>query len=60
LSLSTRERANLVLNGQGELLVKQFADQAVALSVSASHRNIFFDQKMPEVKFDDETEPGPV
>jgi uncharacterized ferredoxin-like protein len=29
------------------------ADLAVALSMSVSHKNIFFDKKMPEVKFDD-------
>ncbi|HVU15485.1 MAG TPA: DUF2148 domain-containing protein [Candidatus Didemnitutus sp.] len=28
------------------------ADLAVALSMSVSHKNIFFDKKMPEVKFD--------
>ena len=28
------------------------ADVAVALSMSVSHKNIFFDKKMPEVKFD--------
>ncbi len=27
------------------------ADMAVALSMSVSHKNIFFDKKMPEVKF---------
>ena len=27
------------------------ADLAVALSMSVSHKNIFFDKKMPEVKF---------
>ena len=29
------------------------ADLAVALSMSVSHKNIFFDKKMPEVKFDE-------
>ena len=29
------------------------ADLAVALSMSVSHKNIFFDKKMPEIKFDD-------
>lgn len=29
------------------------ADLAVALSMSVSHKNTFFDKKMPEVKFDD-------
>ncbi len=29
------------------------ADLAVALFMSISHKNIFFDKKMPEVKFDD-------
>ena len=28
------------------------ADLAVALSMSVSHKNIFFDKKMPDVKFD--------
>ena len=28
------------------------ADLAVALSMSVTHKNIFFDQKMPEVKFE--------
>ena len=28
------------------------ADLAVALSMSVSHKNIFFDKKMPEVRFD--------
>jgi uncharacterized ferredoxin-like protein len=28
------------------------ADLAVALSMSVTHKNIFFDKKMPEVKFD--------
>jgi uncharacterized protein YifN (PemK superfamily) len=27
------------------------ADLAVALSMSVSHKNIFFDKKMPEIKF---------
>jgi hypothetical protein len=27
------------------------ADLAVALSMSVSHKNIFFDKKMPDVKF---------
>jgi uncharacterized ferredoxin-like protein len=27
------------------------ADVAVALSMSVSHKNIFFDKKMPDVKF---------
>ncbi|HSV85704.1 MAG TPA: ferredoxin domain-containing protein [Levilinea sp.] len=29
------------------------ADLPVALSMSVSHKNIFFDKKMTEVKFDD-------
>ncbi len=29
------------------------ADLAVALSMSVSHKNIFFDKKMPDVKFDE-------
>ena len=29
------------------------ADLAVALSMSVSHKNIFFDKRMPEVKFDE-------
>lgn len=29
------------------------ADLAVALSMSVSHKNIFFDKKMPEIKFDE-------
>lgn len=29
------------------------ADLAVALSMSVSHKNIFFDKKMPEVRFDE-------
>lgn len=29
------------------------ADLAVALSMSVTHKNIFFDKKMPEVKFDE-------
>lgn len=29
------------------------ADMAVALSMSVSHKNIFFDRKMPEVAFDE-------
>jgi hypothetical protein len=28
------------------------ADLAVALSMSITHKNIFFDKKMPDVKFD--------
>ncbi|MCO5053539.1 MAG: ferredoxin domain-containing protein [Verrucomicrobiae bacterium] len=27
------------------------ADLAVAVSMSVSHKNIFFDKKMPEIKF---------
>ena len=34
------------------------ADLAVALSMSVSHKNIFFDRKSPEVNFDEPTEPG--
>lgn len=36
------------------------ADLAVALSMSVSHKNIFFDKKMPDVQFDapDGTSPG--
>jgi uncharacterized ferredoxin-like protein len=34
------------------------ADLAVALSMSVSHKNIFFDKKMPEVNFDEA--PAPV
>lgn len=30
------------------------ADLAVALSMSVSHKNIFFDKKMPEVNFDEQ------
>ena len=30
------------------------ADLAVALSMSVSHKNIFFDKRMPEVKFDEQ------
>jgi uncharacterized ferredoxin-like protein len=30
------------------------ADLAVALSMSVSHKNIFFDKKMPDVKFDEQ------
>jgi len=30
------------------------ADLAVALSMSVSHKNIFFDKKIPEVKFDEQ------
>ncbi len=29
------------------------ADMAVALSMSVSHKNIFFDRKMPEITFDE-------
>jgi uncharacterized ferredoxin-like protein len=29
------------------------ADLAVALSMSVSHKNIFFDKRMPEIKFDE-------
>ncbi len=29
------------------------ADMAVALSMSVSHKNIFFDRKMPEINFDE-------
>ncbi len=35
------------------------ADLAVALSMSVSHKNIFFDKKMPEVNFDELTTPNP-
>lgn len=31
------------------------ADLAVALSMSVSHKNIFFDKKLPDVKFDEPT-----
>ncbi|HEY3290209.1 MAG TPA: DUF2148 domain-containing protein [Anaerolineae bacterium] len=34
------------------------ADLAVALSMSVSHKNIFFDKRMPEIKFD-EAPPAP-
>jgi len=34
------------------------ADLAVALSMSVSHKNIFFDRKAPEVNFDEPAEPG--
>ncbi len=30
------------------------ADMAVALSMSVSHKNIFFDRKMPDINFDEE------
>jgi uncharacterized ferredoxin-like protein len=32
------------------------ADLAVALAMSVTHKNIFFDKKMPEVNFDAPTE----
>ncbi len=32
------------------------ADLAVALSMSVSHKNIFFDKKMPELNFDSDTQ----
>ncbi len=37
------------------------ADLAVALSMSVSHKNIFFDKKMPEIDFDapGASQPGP-
>jgi uncharacterized ferredoxin-like protein len=31
------------------------ADLAVALSMSVSHKNIFFDKKMPDVNFDEQS-----
>jgi len=31
------------------------ADLAVALSMSVSHKNIFFDKKLPDIKFDEST-----
>ncbi len=38
------------------------ADLAVALSMSVSHKNIFFDRQIPEIKFEDQAtpdQPGP-
>lgn len=36
------------------------ADLAVALSMSVRHKNIFFDKRMPEVKFDEPSAPTTV
>ncbi len=35
------------------------ADLAVALSMSVSHKNIFFDKKMPAINFDNQTPSSP-